>query len=524
MADYTAPFHLPEFTDEKFEQKKAEYVAKNGYTITFPRIGDIIHLGTTKPMTTEEKSLYYSGKRFDIPAPRLAELTLSKARKKERFDRMMASPTPKIARAYTSIMTAIDDCQDALITLAAIGRIACKFLPRILSRFLIGPIGWLWLLAECMNALMMPTACALNPRGCKRALRSKMKGRKGNMKARMKAYPKSGKIIPSFSEGIQALQVTGDVYGWGLSLGPIMGLGMDLAFGGFRWLKGEKVAFKNTPTDLEIFTKAQDEFNNYARWKRPAGKMTRADFLTWKMQKQEAGTWHTKSKQNDMIAEAARAHATYGGILRKTNWEEEAAIYTTWEVAMSGAKNVMDEWNPLENIEGLEHVQIEAPGCTCPLTEEIFLEAGMDPENFRAWPTLGKRWATLDEISKSTAPVAAENFNHFTEACDDWALKHVVEQSCINGGLLAISAIEGEEALYLEYHATLEITEMLLDHGYSFPRTITEEQIYEFGYWTAAHQERGTRPTLAETLSYTKNVLGFEFTTNPGPPLETQAK
>lgn len=516
MADYTAPFHMPQFSDDKFEAKKAEYIKKHGYVITFPRIGDIISLGTTPPMTSEEKILYYSRRKNEIPQSRLRELQLSKARKKERFDRMMGSPTPKLVRSWASIMTAIDDCQDAFITLAAIGRIAVKFLPRILSRFLMGPIGWLWLVAECMNFLMMPTACALNPRGCKRALRIKMKGRKGNMKARMKAYPKSGSIIPSFSEGIQALQVSRDIYGWGLALGPIIGIATDLASGAIRFLRGEKVSFRNPPTDLEIFQKINDQQHNYARWRRPKGEMSKAAFEIWKFKKQQAGTWHTKSKVNDLIGNASKMHSTYGGILRKTDWMLEAAMYTTWEVAMTGARTVMDEWNPLENIEGLEHIQIEAPRCTCPLTEEIFLEAGMDPENYVGWPSLGKRWATIEEISASIAPIAAESFDHYSENCDNWMLKHVVEGSAINGGLAALSLIEGEETLDLEYHATLDITEMLLDHGFSFPRTVTETQIVDFGFWTVAHQENNTRPTLWETLAYTKNTLGFEFTTNPG--------
>ncbi|TKJ24802.1 MAG: hypothetical protein CEE41_05175 [Hadesarchaea archaeon B3_Hades] len=515
MADYTAPFHLPEFTDAAFEEKKAAYVRENGYVITFPRLGDIIHVPTTPPMTSAEKVLYYSKRKGEIPNTRLIELTAQKARKKERFDRMLASPTPKIARSFASIMTAIDDCQDAFITLAMIGRIACKVLPRVLSRFLIGPVGWLWLIAELMNALMMPTACALNPRGCKRAARKRLKNAPKTMRAKMKAYPKSGRFFPSFAEGIQALQVTKDVYGWGLSLGPIVGLAMDLVSGGVRWARGEKVAFRNPPSSIEIYQKAADKVNNYARWTRPKEPMSRAAFEIWKGEKIASGTWGIKNKQHDLVSRAAKMHATYGGVLRKTDWMEEALLYTTWEIVQTGAKNCLDHWNPLEMIDGLEHIQLEAPTLEDPLSEEIFLEAGMDPNIYVAWPSLGKRWATIEEISASTAPIAAENFEYFDENCPNGSLRYIAGQSVTNGGLLALSSLEGEEALEVEHHATIAIAEMVLDHGYSFPRTITDQQIYDFGYWTAAHQEMGSRPSLPETLSYAKNVLGFEFTTKP---------
>lgn len=509
---------MPEFTDDAFDKKRADYIRENGYTVTFPRLGDIIHVPVIPPMTSSEKTLYYSGRRREIPQNRLVELTAQKMRKKERFSRMLSAPTPNIVRSYASIMQAVDDTQDALITLAAIGRIACKILPRFLSRFLMGPIGWLWLLAELMNALMMPTACMLNPRGCKRAARKRLKGRGGTLRAKMKAYPKSGRIIPSFSEGIQALQVTKDVYGWGLSLGPIIGIASDLVSGGFRWARGEKVSFRNAPTDLEIYHKAYDKVNNYARWRRPKEPMTRAGFEIWKAQKIRAGKWGIKSKQDDLIQRAAKMHSTYGGMLRKTDWMEEALVYLSWELTMTGAKNVMDYWNPLENIEGLEHVELEAPTCQDPLTEEIFREAGMDPDHYVAWPSLGKRWASIEEISRTTAPIAAENYEHFDQKCPDGNLNRIVGESVTNGSLLAISLLEGPEMIELEDHASITITEMLLDHGYSFPRTITATQIYDFGYWTLAHQANESRPTLAETLGYARNVLGFEFTTNPGAP------
>lgn len=516
MADYTAPFRLPKFSDSKFEEEKASYVAKHGYTITVPGFQDIIHLPTYKPMTAEEKSLYYSKEQHKIPEKRRLELRAMKAKKKEQFERMLASPTPKLARSFASVMAATDNAQDAIITLAAIGRIACKILPRFLARFLAGPVGWLWLLAECMNFLMMPTACMLNPRACKRSMKGKLKNVPGNLRAKMKAYPSSGRIIPSFSEAIQMLQVTDNIYGWGVSIGPIFGLASDLVSGGVRWAMGEKVSFRNAPTNVEIYQKEKDKLHNYARWERPKTKMTKWEFNDWKTRKQMAGTWTPRTVQSDLIAEATKMHTTFGGLLIRTDWTNETCMYALNEIVQSGVQNVLDEWNPLVNVDGLEFIEIEAPIVTDPLTEEIFLEAGMDPDNYVAWPSLGERWATYEQISASTAPIAAANFKYFNENCPNFAFKHIAGQSGVNGGLLAISNLQGEKALSLEYHATLTITEMLLDHGYSFPRAISEQQIYAFGFWTAAHQQNGTRPTLKETLGYAKNSLGFEFTTNPG--------
>ena len=513
MADYLAPFHLPKFTDDKFEEAQQKYVRENGYAITFPRLGDIIHVPIIKPITDQEKLLYYSARKNEIPQKRQIELESLKMRKRERMDRMLASPTPRLVRAFASVMQAIDDAQDAIITLAAIGRIAIRILPRFLSRFLMGPVGWLWLLAELMNGLMAPTACMLSPRKCKRALKGKLRGYPRHVRAKMKAYPRSGTIFPSFSEGIQALQVTKDIYGWGLSLGPIIGLATDLASGAVRWAMGKKVSFASPPTNIEIYRKAADKVHNYARFARPKEKMSRAEFSIWKTQKQLDGTWGYKRKEDDLVAAAIKMHTTYGGILRKTDYMEEALLYTSWEILQTGVQNILDDWNPLAMVEGLEHLEIEAPRCEDPLTLEIFAEKGMDPDDYVSWPSLGKRWATYEEISRSVAPIAAENFDHFDKTCPDLMLNTIVGHSVTNGAFLAMENLEGKGCLELEYHAGIDITEMLLDKGYSFPLTITEQQIYDFGYWTVAHQENGSRPTLDETLKYAKNSLGFEFIT-----------
>jgi hypothetical protein len=171
----------------------------------------------------------------------------------------------------------------------------------------------------------------------------------------------------------------------------------------------------------------------------------------------------------------------------------------------------------MENVEGLEHIEIEAYNEPNPLIEEMLREEGLDPEKGIAWPQLGKRWATYEEIQTSLAPVAAENFEYFCENCEDEDLKAVVENSAIEFGLHNIAMLEGTQSIEIQYHAALDIGETLLNHNYSFPLSITEDQIIEFAWWTQACEETNTRPGLREILDYAKNSLGFEFTTKRVP-------
>jgi hypothetical protein len=539
MADYTAPFKIPEFTTEAYEKKKADYVAKNGYTVTFPQIGDIIHIRKKKKMTVEEMDLWYSGRRKEIPERRLMDLYKQKARSKEKYNRMLASPIPNWVSNYTSVLTAWDNVQDVVITLAAIGRIALKFLPRVFFGALAWPISILWLVASVMSMIAAPTMCILNPMACKRkmkkdlarrrkALRAKGKApergttawakvTKDKLKHGFKGYAKSGGFLPSFSEGIQALQVTKDIWGVGLSIGPIFGLAYDLMAGGVRWAIGQKVSFKNAPSDIEIYRKAVDKKHEYARWKRPKTKMTKSEFAAWKEKKIASGTWGIKSKQDDDCLKAMKVMQHTYGWKHQTVWEEETALYCMTELAGQGIRNVLNHWNPMENVEGLEHIEIEAYNEPNPLIEEMLREEGLDPEKGIAWPQLGKRWATYEEIQTSLAPVAAENFEYFTENCDDEDLKAVVENSAIEFGLHNIAMLEGTRSIEIQYHAALCIGETLLDNNYSFPLTINEKQIVDFAQWTQDCEETDTRPGLKEILAHAKNSLGFEFTTKQVP-------
>ena len=535
MADFLAPFKLPVFTTEEYRAKKAKYVAEHGYSITFPQIGDIIHIGLNKPMTEQEKVLWYSGRKNEIHRVRLLELYKQKERSREKYNKMLASPIPNWVSNYTSVLTAWDNVQDVIISLAAIGRIAIKFLPRILARFFLGPIGLLWAIASIMSMLAAPTMCVLNPLSCKREMRRKMARRARMLRARHKApekgtrawarlqkdkikygfkgYAKSGGFLPSFSEAIQALQVTKDIWGIGLAIGPIFGLAYDLMSGGVRWAIGQKVVFKNAPSDIEIYRKAKDKMNNYARWKRPKTKMTRSEFIAWKEKKIASGTWGIKNKQDLDVQYLIRRNQIARSWKTHTDWQYETALYCGADIAIQGMKNILDHWNPMENVEGLEHIEIEAYNEPNPLIEEMLKEEGLDPDQGIAWPQLGKRWATYEEIQTSLAPIAAENFEYFVENCWNPQLKEIGENSAIEFGLNSIAMLEGARSIEIKYHAALDIAETLLNNNYSVPLDITREQMDEFCLWMDTCEKNDIRPNLREILRYAKNALGFEFTT-----------
>jgi len=241
--------------------------------------------------------------------------------------------------------------------------------------------------------------------------------------------------------------------------------------------------------------------------------MSRSDFLTWKAKKVASGTWGIQSKQDNAVLQAMRLHQVGYGVKRRTSWKEETLFYTNAEIAGQGLQNVLNHWDPVLNIEGAEHIEIEGYSNPNPLVEEMLREEGVDPDQCIGWPSLGKRWAKYSEIQESIAPVAADNINYFSENCPNEDLKAIAEMSATSCGLQAIASMVGPEWLEIQCHAAIDIAETLLDKRYAFPLTVTEKQIVEFAEWTQAHEDNNSRPDLREILGYAKNSLGFEFTT-----------
>lgn len=577
MADYLASFHMPKFEDAEFQKRREEYVAKNGYTVTLPQFTDIIKFPVHKPMTAEERELYFSNRHNEIPKNRRRELQMMQEAHKEKINAILGSPTPRIARSAASIIQCIDDAQDFLISLAAIGRIAMKFLPRIAARFLGWPVMALWLMSTLLNYLTAPTYCMMNPMNCKRKLKEALRGKTSAQKAAIKRsiaqqekfiennleilreklktatgaqkadleraiaeleerlaylrggigkalsekarselkaarrYTRSGGILPSFAEGIQMLQASKDIWGYGIAIGPMMGFVTDLASGGVRWLMGEKVSFRTQPTELELYKRADDRQHIYARAKRPKTKMTKFEFEIWKAEKIRKGEWGYGNKTDNLIADAMRMHTTYGGVLRKTDWKWETLMYASAEIAASGIPHLLEKFDPLEEVEGLEHIEIEAPVPSSPLVIEAFNDLGLNANHYVGWPSLGKRWATYEEISRTTAPIAAENLEHVILNCPNPVLREIANGCAQEAGLRLISNLIGEGSVELKDHNAITIVEALLDNDRVMARHTSPEQMKQFAQWCEDCEATGIRPGLKEILATAKNNWNLDF-------------
>jgi hypothetical protein len=152
-----------------------------------------------------------------------------KKQKKEIATRISSSPTPEVVKALASVLTAVDDMQDAAVTASVIGRVAVKFFPRLLP--VVGPIA---LFADLLNlAGQLLPAGLLNAFDKKDHEAAGLAG-PGTYQRRLSKTVRTGKVGLGWGEVFQGLQTTANLVGVGLEIGSALGYAYDVFFGLIR--------------------------------------------------------------------------------------------------------------------------------------------------------------------------------------------------------------------------------------------------------------------------------------------------
>ena len=106
---YEFPVGKHRFTTEEFNKRKADYVAKYGYTINIPGFRDVVKFDTTPPPNEYELERYKAKDVLALGFHRYEKIAEHMQAKRESFLRMMGSPTPTWINNIGTTMTFLDD-------------------------------------------------------------------------------------------------------------------------------------------------------------------------------------------------------------------------------------------------------------------------------------------------------------------------------------------------------------------------------------------------------------------------------
>ena len=461
MPDWAASFTIPKYTSEEFRKLKADYIAKYGYTITFPGLFDIIKIPIEKKMTEQEE--YDWSRRFydRFSESRLYEIREMKRKRKERFLALLGSPAPEVISNVGSFMTAIDNAQDAVFTLGAMGYLAMRFSPPPVASALAIPTGAAMTAAGALDIIQSLGKKGLPGIAAKRAWQKKTGIDPWSKKGRIKYAKYLMKTFPKKAIGIQALQTTNEIFGVGLSLGPIVGFFVDAVSGPVRRLYGDKVSVKwPIPTYDRFCRSAQHNARTVFAYFHPGVQTSDEEVITMMM----------------------------------ATWLSNAAMFS-W----------CKDWPAVEAVNNWDEIELGMPKPTNILTQEVIKEEGINIDDVCGWPHNNKPWAlATDLVNEYDAPCKAYFDEYMGMHDKDW-IGYIFKTLACDSTFYTLGTIEGEESVEVDYTAVSKTCSILLEYRMYIDMEQPKDKIQLFTSKMDGWEITGIKPTLKEITRFCRD-------------------
>jgi hypothetical protein len=466
MPKYDWPVKLHRFTTEEFDRKRAEYVAKYGYTMHIPGFTDIIKFDLGKPPTDLEVKQYKAKDITALGQSRYNDIQKLMAKKRESFLRMMASPTPTWINNIGTTMTFMDDVNDAAGTLSMVCRIGAHLLPKALGKFLMGPAGWALTaadIAQVANTLMQSPLTTLT----RKSDLSKASATNPFCKeARVSRSRRLKRIKPTKGEIIEALQVTKNVFGVGLCLGPLVGAFVEAFTGPFRVLSGKTVRVK---------------------W--PIPDLTNTEITAMK--------------------------GVYGAYMLNTGGQElspedHMKTYAVANMATQILYPLFEQYHPLDQIDGIQHILPTPPSVTDPLTKLLFEEEGIDHTQRVGFLHANHNPTSVSDLMDIGFELNPASFDEFATLNKHTYTGLIGSQSVNDFAQNSLALLEGEDVVELDYHPVEKACFKIMDNAWRFHDQTTTEQLECFALKVQEWDDQGydfawrdLKPRLVEQCGIT---------------------
>ena len=439
MPKFESPVQLPKFTDDDWEKKKADHISKYGYTINVPAFNDIFHTSLTTPPSKPELDLYKDKKIDQIGKKRYDQIQKYQAKKRDSYLRMISSPSPGWAQNIGSALNFLDDLNDALGTLAFVAKFTARMVPRAIGKVLMGPAGWALTAAEIVGFVGNLAYAPVTAMQGKRAMHDLTSRNPFTKKAAVARARKLRLTIPTKGEIIEALQTTDSMFGYGISLGPLMGFAQDIIFGAYRVATGKKVMLKHAPIA----------------------------YPTW-MKALSPGVF------------ALQAILPGNPVIDDDTYER--AVMTAYGISQVMRPYILD-WNPLDQVEGLQNAIIPAKPILQPSTLMLLEEEGIDPRSVTGYPQINKNEATFEELWDGSAEHTTNAFHGYADRNKNNYKGWMIAQFVSDIGQNMLSLAEGDDAVILDYDPVEKACHKMLDANYFIFPTPTKSKTDAFVSW-----------------------------------------
>ena len=462
-----SPFKLPRFTDKEFEEKRLKYQARYGSKFDVPGFNDVFHLKIPVTITAEQMAAHRIAKKRGLPSPLMPEQVEALAGRRYRFLKALASPQPGWLRNASAVLTFLDNSEDALVTAAVLGRLIVKYGPRIFSK-MAGPLGWVLMGSDILNFFNISSQISFAAMGHKRIIEDYTNKMPFSAKARAARTSKLSKLWPTFGEILEIAQTTDQMFGFGICLGQVMGMVQEVIIA--------------EASQLEYMgVKIVETIKQPTQWEKIWARALKSPSIIW-----SGGNLYLKDDREAITSTA------------------DTSIHALWP------------WwykeNPLEKIKGLANWLIKPPKATRLETIETLAETGYDPNAQPNWPILDVPAATLEEITRTFAPVIKQEFQ-------DYALRHRTDWNAYICGSKATDYIQGitaalsdEGTAVVSQNAFAQAAKEMSRDVLLMPPDTPQQLVDKLADWIGSYERRTAGAPSTKEIEAAGRTLGIQWT------------
>lgn len=489
MADWTAPFHKPHMTTDEFDEYRRKYVEKHGYTITFPGLDDVFHFGTEKKMTHEEEA-HWKNKDYNwFDKDRYEDIKAMKAKRKAQYLSMLSSPSRKIIKSRAAIQTSVDDAQDALSTLSGIGTLAYMIAPKAIKAFIGGPLGWVITAENALNFVNKALAPEQRMLKTKKDTEKATRGRAKAGKAKVKNMEKLLKAGGWKAKAIEALQVSDNVFGVGVSLGALMAFPLDLISGFCRQTEGAKVGVKvNWP--------------NLSSWERTARKAAR-NWLNFGVPMEEYFT----EEHNSPVVRVRHERGIEDVLGKDLMAQMHVALLLSHQVIHARG----DSCDPLATEATTEDYELKAPSPDNLLTLEVIKELGDDPRESAIWPATGEKWSVAKDLVTESSKHLTDNYTSYSNKNAHSLTAWAGVTAGTDASLYSLETVCGKGSVVTENSPSYAAINALQWLNFAMEDNVPAEKQAVFAKWLQRCDDTNYTPSGREAVDFAERHCGFGF-------------
>lgn len=537
---------IPKFTTAEFNLKRDQYQAKYGTIINIPGFNDVIQIKPKAKISAEEMAAHRWALRRGLPSPLTHEQLKLLQYKKFRFLKALASPTPTWLKNYGAVATALDNMEDALVTVVVAGRIAVKIAPRLLGKALPG-LGWLLLGSDMLNTVNLFSYMRITKRGCKGVPEDLSERNPFHAKAKAARATRLKRVMPSIGEILEVLQTTDQLLGTGLCLGGLMGMVWDTASTALNpdyWLGLNRTLASGNVHEISdwISRAAVNDYyavkralqQQWSQFKDEAYRLKAWDqnirdwVMNWSRKKsEEAWGWIKTLPQPGM---SDFADTLTGSMIIQTGQQDfDKETHTKGYMFLNQAMNGLMPWwlenDPVSNFRELTDWKWRVPDPTDPSTIDLLEESIPNWKETVNWPHLDKMDATFDEIFYTYAPLIKESFQTY---CLSYKYEYeamVAAYECTDFVKNVIRSYDDNQNVLCGMTAWWAGARDMVDYIYLIPPDTPPDLTDSLATWIGNYERKTAGPAPIKEIAKYGDKIGIKWERSfPVKTFETIAK